>query len=65
MTLQQPGALGAKMIGEGFGGSVLCLVKKPFALPFIEQLETNYLQKFGFSSTLYSIHMSNGVSILA
>ncbi|HEY9261500.1 substrate-binding domain-containing protein [Chitinophaga sp.] len=64
-TQQQTGSLGAKMIGEGFGGSVLSFVKKPVALQFIEKLETAYLQKFGFSPTIYPIRMSNGVSILA
>ncbi|MBO8160548.1 MAG: galactokinase [Thermosipho sp. (in: Bacteria)] len=58
------GILGARMIGGGFGGSVLVLAEVDRFGTIINSLIENYYEKFGIELEYYKIESSDGVSIL-
>ncbi|TGL56207.1 galactokinase [Leptospira ognonensis] len=62
--LQNKGALGARMIGGGFGGCVLVLDKKENFSVIGSELEKNYKQKFGHGVSYYQFTISDGVKEL-
>jgi len=53
--------LGARMMGGGFGGCTLNLIKKEAIKEFIDKASSEYLQKFGINISTYQLKISNGV----
>jgi galactokinase len=43
------GVFGARMMGGGFGGCVICLLKENVVADFITRCEISYKERFGFS----------------
>lgn len=59
------GVLGARMIGTGFGGGVLILLKKTEVENVIEALYTNYKEKTRRDADVYILKPTNGVRMLS
>ena len=50
---KQPGVLGARMIGGGFGGSAIAIVKKSEAENFKQEVGKIYRDKIGYDASFY------------
>jgi galactokinase len=57
--------IGARMMGGGFGGCTINLVKKTHILEFEEEIKTFYKQQFGIDSSVYFINLANGVQLIS
>lgn len=55
--------LGARMIGGGFGGCVISLVKKDSVPTFIEEVGKNYLSEVGYEASFYRTSIEDGVTV--
>lgn len=64
-ALKMDGVLGARMIGTGFGGGVLILLKKTEVENVIEALYTNYKEKTRRDADVYIVKPTNGVRMLS
>ncbi len=56
--------LGARMMGGGFGGCTLNLIKKGREAAFIEALNEAYLDQFNQEITPIQVNISDGVSLI-
>ena len=54
--------LGARMMGGGFGGCSINLVKKGSEKKLIEKLSESYLKEFGVELSAYKVKISKGTS---
>ncbi|CCI84537.1 hypothetical protein FC52_GL001511 [Lactobacillus pasteurii DSM 23907 = CRBIP 24.76] len=54
------GAIGARMIGGGFGGSAIAIVKKTDAAEFKKKLTKIYFDKFGYNASFYDAELVDG-----
>lgn len=52
--------LGARMMGGGFGGCTLNIIKNETPESFIEEISGKYLREFGHNLTAYIVDTSNG-----
>ncbi len=57
---QQPGVLGARMIGGGFGGSAIAIVKKSEAENFKKNVGQAYRDKIGYDASFYDAEIVDG-----
>ncbi len=57
---QQPGVLGARMTGAGFGGCAIAIVANQEVENFIENVGAAYLDKIGFAADFYAANIGNG-----
>ena len=57
-------AIGARMMGGGFGGSSLHLIKENCTEEFTQEISQTYLSKFGFAPDVYKADISNGVELI-
>ncbi|MEP6646724.1 MAG: galactokinase [Saprospiraceae bacterium] len=55
------GVYGARMMGGGFGGCVICLVSEDISGRFLKECNDAYLAKFGFEPEVIHFHLANGV----
>lgn len=60
-SLKSFGALGARMIGGGFGGCLLVLDKKENFSQIEPQIKKSYQQKYGLPLNFYKFEISDGV----
>lgn len=56
----QPGVLGARMIGGGFGGSAIAIVKKDQAEAFKKNVGKIYRDKIGYDASFYDAEIVHG-----
>lgn len=56
----QPGVLGARMTGAGFGGCAIAIVKQDHVDNFKEQVNTVYKNKIGHDATFYVATIGDG-----
>jgi len=63
-TQNNAGVLGARMMGGGFGGCTINLIKKSKVVGFKEQISKNYKDKFGKECSIYQVKLSKGTSIV-
>ena len=54
--------LGSRMMGGGFGGCTLNLLKKSFVTEFKELVMESYEKQFSKSPDFYEVHLSDGAS---
>ena len=62
---EQPGVLGARMTGAGFGGCGIAIVAKENIPAFIENVGAVYEQKIGYPAAFYIAEISDGAKQLA
>ena len=59
---KQPGCLGARMTGAGFGGCAIALVHKDNVDGFIENVQKEYTARVGYSAGFFVCSSGDGVS---
>lgn len=59
-----PEVEGARMIGGGFGGSVLCLIKKDTSDNFIHSIIRSYFDKFKLELSYQTVTPQDGLKII-
>ncbi|MEK5038173.1 galactokinase [Sporosarcina sp. FSL K6-3457] len=57
---QQPGVIGARMTGAGFGGCAIAIVEKDQVEHFKHNVNTIYQQIIGYEATFYSASIGDG-----
>jgi galactokinase len=57
--------LGARMMGGGFGGCTINIVKKSAADEFVKHMSDAYQQKFSIALQTYRVNIREGTSVLA
>ena len=60
-----PEILGARMMGGGFGGCTLNLVRDGHPENMVEQINRNFEDRFGHGIKLYPVDIANGTSVIA
>jgi galactokinase len=55
---------GARMMGGGFGGCTLNIVKEDYVDLFINDISQAYLEKFNINLTPHIVKTNNGVKVL-
>ena len=58
---KQPGCLGARMTGAGFGGCAIALVHKDSIDTFIENVQKAYTEKIGYAAGFFACESGDGV----
>ncbi|MBT2733083.1 galactokinase [Carnobacterium sp. ISL-102] len=61
---EQPGVLGARMTGAGFGGCAIAIVENKTINAFIDQVGKQYQEKIGYLGGFYIAQISDGLKIL-
>jgi len=59
-----PGVLGARMMGGGFGGCTINLIRKSQIKNFQERIDNEYLASFNRHATFISVEISSGAHII-
>ncbi len=57
---KQPGVLGSRMTGAGFGGCTVSLVREECVETFIREVGKAYLEKIGYAADFYSVSIGDG-----
>ncbi len=57
------GCLGARMIGGGFGGCTISIVKKENTEQFIKDVDEAYERAVGYKASFYATSIEDGVSV--
>ena len=52
------------MMGGGFGGCTINLVKENFIQEFLDKIKIAYSKKFNINLATHLVHIHNGVEIL-
>jgi galactokinase len=63
-TLQNPNILGARMMGGGFGGCTINLVKKTAFKIFKKQIKEQFKNEFNTACAVYSVKLSQGTRVV-
>jgi len=58
---RQPGCLGARMTGAGFGGCAIALVKNENVEAFKQKVSEAYTRKIGLKADFYPSQIGDGV----
>lgn len=61
---KNPSVLGARMMGGGFGGCTINLVKKDAVPDFIAQIQKAYQENYQLKLKTYPVQLSNGTEVL-
>lgn len=59
-TLKQPGVIGARMTGAGFGGCAVSIVKEEAVPGMIEAVGAAYTKEIGYEPTFYVVEIGDG-----
>ncbi len=59
-ALTEPGVLGSRMTGAGFGGCTVSLVKKDRLEAFVENAGQRYLEAVGYAADFYTAGIGDG-----
>lgn len=60
---KETGCLGSRMIGAGFGGCTISIVKKTAVEGFIRHLGYAYAKKIGYKATFYETSIEDGITV--
>jgi galactokinase len=63
-ALKQPGVIGARMTGAGFGGCAVSIVEENEVEAFIKNVGNAYESIIGYAADFYVVEVGNGPSIL-
>ena len=58
------GVAGARLMGGGFGGCTINLVKKDLKEIFIKQISEAYKKKFSIEANCYDVQLVDGTHVL-
>ena len=64
LTQNHPQVVGSRMMGGGFGGCTINLVKEDFVNSFTDLAQEQYQNKFGINLSPILVRTSNGVEII-
>ncbi len=64
-TLEIPEILGARMMGGGFGGCTINLIRKDYIPTFSKNVAQKYLNKFNKACSIYEVALCNGTEIIS
>ena len=64
IAMENPFCLGSRIMGGGFGGCTLNLVRKDGGEEFAAYINRNYLHKFNIHPSINSFQLVNGVQII-
>jgi galactokinase len=56
--------LGARMMGGGFGGCTINLIRNSGIEAFVSRTQLNYQRKFGFRPEVYIVHSGSGAGLI-
>ena len=56
----QPGVIGARMTGAGFGGCAIAVVEKDQINQFKENINKIYTEKIGYAASFYTATIGDG-----
>jgi galactokinase len=65
LAAMQPGVIGARLTGGGFGGCTVNLVEAAQAEPFRESIHRAYLERAGIDADIYLCQAAQGASELS
>jgi len=57
---KQPGVIGARMTGAGFGGCAIAIVHQDYIIPFKTNVNEQYKNTFRYDATFYDTMISDG-----
>ena len=57
---KQPGVIGSRMTGAGFGGCTVSIVRDECVDSFIEKVGAEYLEKIGYAADFYVVEIGDG-----
>ncbi|MCD8195389.1 MAG: galactokinase [Coprobacillus sp.] len=60
---EEEGCLGSRMIGGGFGGCTISIVKNEFVDKFKENVNKKYKESVGYEATFYDTSIEDGVTV--
>lgn len=60
LAWKQPGVIGSRMTGAGFGGCTVSLVKDEWIDSFISVLKAKYTEAIGYEPSFYVVHVGDG-----
>ncbi|WP_330665109.1 galactokinase [Tepidibacter sp.] len=60
LSLKQEGVIGSRMIGAGFGGCTVSIVKNEKVDEFMQNVGKEYLNKIGYEATFYIVNIGDG-----
>lgn len=63
-ALKQPGVIGARMTGAGFGGCAVSIVKSDWVDSFIEKVGAAYKEQIGYAADFYVVEVGDGPTVL-
>lgn len=63
-TQQNPDVLGSRMMGGGFGGCTINILKKGTSSSLVEKIGPAYLERFGTAITPIQVELSSGSSLM-
>ena len=61
---KQPGVIGSRMTGAGFGGCTVSIVKEEAIENFIEKVGKAYQERIGYAADFYVVEVGNGPVVL-
>jgi galactokinase len=59
-AMEQPGCMGARLTGAGFGGCTVNLVEQPKVNGFMRRLKSAYFKRTGRKARVFACHASQG-----
>ena len=63
LARSQPDCLGSRMIGAGFGGCTISIVKKTGVEEFIKRVGEAYCQEIGYQASFYETSIEDGITV--
>lgn len=63
-AMEAPAVIGARMMGGGFGGCTINLVKSSQKEEFLSKIQQTYYQQFNNHCSIYEVATSNGTQII-
>ena len=59
----EAGCLGSRMIGAGFGGCTISIVKKTMVESFIRHVDKAYYDAIGYKASFYETSIEDGITV--
>ena len=63
LARSETGCLGSRMIGAGFGGCTISIVKKSMVESFIRHVDKAYQEAIGYKASFYETSIEDGITV--